>query len=670
MKYLAVPFILLLFIFSNESKAEDLQFLMTSTPDSVSILSAEGNLVAKIFWGSNPIRGTNDTIVVSILSSPIIPPLSGGMNYPLSPSLHIYPKSIPKIQFNDYSVLFRVYTDTSQFPLRDLRKSDYENFFASNEFLTPDTFNTFYYDNINYNQNIVEYYLNNISSQSVFICSANNIIIGTKTKWDPIDTLTSDALIPRGYNVIFNEGVRLYSRNYPELMIAGSLNCLGTKSDPIYLTMPLNVAGDNDSNVNNNEKKITCSWTNAGSLVLNYSDAVINNSNFDNLSVFQYCNLNLYKSDVGLLRSDYSKVNIDSCHFPVGGAFTIRGSIISVKNSVFDNIALTYNMETSLMSFTNNIINSTSGELFNPLKCFLIYDGNKILFPGTDNQNIDGLCVGSGNYAIIKNNIIKGFRSGIVLYTKNKAVIYNNTFLNNRACINFATTVDSVSIFNNIFYDLKGRAIGLKVSTGDWTKNRVWIDRNLCAAGGESFINTDTVGTNVINGNNFLIVANPKFADSSDYKLLKDSPAIDQGARIIPAFQTSFQVLDTNIIIPSSIILTDYIGLNPDLGASEYNPVLSVNNSPIISYNYSLSQNYPNPFNPSTVISFSLPSSSNVNLIVYNTLGQTIKTLESGYKPAGNYSVNFDASDLPSGIYFYKLEAGQYSQIKKMIFLK
>jgi hypothetical protein len=85
---------------------------------------------------------------------------------------------------------------------------------------------------------------------------------------------------------------------------------------------------------------------------------------------------------------------------------------------------------------------------------------------------------------------------------------------------------------------------------------------------------------------------------------------------------------------------------------------------------YSLRQNYPNPFNPTTVISYSLPSSSNVKLIVYNTLGQSIKTLESGYKTAGNYSINFNASDLPSGIYFYKLEAGSFSQIKKMTLIK
>jgi photosystem II stability/assembly factor-like uncharacterized protein len=90
----------------------------------------------------------------------------------------------------------------------------------------------------------------------------------------------------------------------------------------------------------------------------------------------------------------------------------------------------------------------------------------------------------------------------------------------------------------------------------------------------------------------------------------------------------------------------------------------------VLPQGFTLSQNYPNPFNPSTVISYSLPSASNVKLIIYNTLGQKIKTLESGYKTAGNYSINFNAANLPSGIYFYKLEAGSFSQIKKMMLIK
>ncbi|MDR3668413.1 MAG: T9SS type A sorting domain-containing protein [Ignavibacteriaceae bacterium] len=97
---------------------------------------------------------------------------------------------------------------------------------------------------------------------------------------------------------------------------------------------------------------------------------------------------------------------------------------------------------------------------------------------------------------------------------------------------------------------------------------------------------------------------------------------------------------------------------------------MGINDNSISKIDFTLSQNYPNPFNPNTVISYSLPSSSNIKLLVYNTLGQLVKTLESGYKSAGNYSINFNASDLPSGIYFYKLEAGKYTQIKKMMLIK
>jgi hypothetical protein len=85
---------------------------------------------------------------------------------------------------------------------------------------------------------------------------------------------------------------------------------------------------------------------------------------------------------------------------------------------------------------------------------------------------------------------------------------------------------------------------------------------------------------------------------------------------------------------------------------------------------FKLNQNYPNPFNPATTISYSLPSASNVKIVIYNTLGQSIKVLENGYRSAGNYSVNFNASDLPSGIYFYRLEAGLFSHVMKMMLLK
>ncbi len=85
---------------------------------------------------------------------------------------------------------------------------------------------------------------------------------------------------------------------------------------------------------------------------------------------------------------------------------------------------------------------------------------------------------------------------------------------------------------------------------------------------------------------------------------------------------------------------------------------------------YSISQNYPNPFNPSTLINYQLPISSYVTLKVYDMLGKEVATLVNGEKKVGVYEVNFDGSQLSGGIYFYRLTAGKFSEIKKMVLVK
>jgi hypothetical protein len=85
---------------------------------------------------------------------------------------------------------------------------------------------------------------------------------------------------------------------------------------------------------------------------------------------------------------------------------------------------------------------------------------------------------------------------------------------------------------------------------------------------------------------------------------------------------------------------------------------------------YSLNQNYPNPFNPNTMISYALPIASNVKISVYNAIGETVQILENGFKSAGNYTVSFNASNVPSGIYFYRIDAGTFTQVRKMMLLK
>lgn len=87
---------------------------------------------------------------------------------------------------------------------------------------------------------------------------------------------------------------------------------------------------------------------------------------------------------------------------------------------------------------------------------------------------------------------------------------------------------------------------------------------------------------------------------------------------------------------------------------------------------FSLEQNFPNPFNPTTVISYQIPVNSNVSLKLYDVLGNEVATLVNEYKEAGRYKVELNVGEisLSSGIYFYKLQAGEFSQIKKMILAK
>lgn len=85
---------------------------------------------------------------------------------------------------------------------------------------------------------------------------------------------------------------------------------------------------------------------------------------------------------------------------------------------------------------------------------------------------------------------------------------------------------------------------------------------------------------------------------------------------------------------------------------------------------FSLTQNYPNPFNPSTEITYTVPAGSNVKIIVFNSIGEQVEVLVDGFKNPGTYKLNWDASRYASGIYFYRMQANNFSEVKKMVLLK
>lgn len=104
----------------------------------------------------------------------------------------------------------------------------------------------------------------------------------------------------------------------------------------------------------------------------------------------------------------------------------------------------------------------------------------------------------------------------------------------------------------------------------------------------------------------------------------------------------------------------------------EYDPAIStgVANSAELPAEFVLKQNYPNPFNPTTAIFYTLPRFSEVALTVYDMLGRQVGVLASGTQPVGSYEVSFDATGLPSGVYLYRLQAGDYAIAKRMVVMR
>ncbi|MGE5315274.1 MAG: right-handed parallel beta-helix repeat-containing protein [Acidobacteriota bacterium] len=149
-------------------------------------------------------------------------------------------------------------------------------------------------------------------------------------------------------------------------------------------------------------------------------------------------------------------------------------------------------------------------------------------------------------------------------------------------------------------------------------------------------------------------VSAPRKPDGSLPDIAYLRPA--RGSRVIDA--------GTDIGLP-------FYGSAPDLGCFETDPATSVGYHPFaLPQQFELMQNYPNPFNPETTFRFALPTLCDVSLSVYTVTGEKIASVVSGAVPAGSYSIRFDGSMIPSGVYFIRLQAGSFSQTRRMVLMK
>ncbi|MCH9029766.1 MAG: T9SS type A sorting domain-containing protein, partial [Bacteroidetes bacterium] len=122
-------------------------------------------------------------------------------------------------------------------------------------------------------------------------------------------------------------------------------------------------------------------------------------------------------------------------------------------------------------------------------------------------------------------------------------------------------------------------------------------------------------------------------------------------------------------IATNTVVATVSVGEFPEGIAITIGPV-GVTDVGAIPTAYTLSQNYPNPFNPTTTINYKIPELSNVVLKLYDVLGNEVSVLVNEEKPIGSYEAEFNTTDLPSGVYFYQLRAGNFIATKKMVLLR
>ncbi len=121
----------------------------------------------------------------------------------------------------------------------------------------------------------------------------------------------------------------------------------------------------------------------------------------------------------------------------------------------------------------------------------------------------------------------------------------------------------------------------------------------------------------------------------------------------------SFETPPGGSVVPEQ----DYCGLY-------FEPEISIDPIPMIPSDFSLAQNQPNPFNASTIINYTLPEPSHVIINIYDILGRRVETIVQGEQPAGYHQVVWDASDRSSGMYFYRIQAGEYTETRMMVLLK
>ena len=270
-------------------------------------------------------------------------------------------------------------------------------------------------------------------------------------------------------------------------------------------------------------------------------------------------------------------------------------------------------------------------------------------------------------------------RKGIVagLYGTGHVQLTNATIADNYQGVEFVEDGDSPTMqLKNTIVAFNEKGVYTQgINSGSSPKKRtIGVTLRYCDVYGSSEADFQGVYTAMPTvGSTGNVSVDPKFvvhasdtSEENDYHLQASSPLIDAGD------PSMTEADESTINMGRYGGTTEYTSVFSGGESSTKPVVLKTEDTPLV---FSLSQNAPNPFNPETIISYSLPQSEQVKLVIYNVLGQEIRTLVNAFKPAGRYRVVWNSKDdfgrsVSSGIYFYQITAGEFLDTRKMLILK
>ena len=495
-----------------------------------------------------------------------------------------------------------------------------------------------YYENINYNGKSIlltsKFVLNN---DTTFII--NTIIDGSQpSNYDSGSVVTFNSSedsnsVLMGFTLTNGTGTRIYKIDFlGELysyLAGGGIICV--KASPIITN---NLIIDNSAYY-------------GGGIYIDTSWAKIKNSKIFSNTSDDGGGIYTWYSDFQCIGNiiNSNKVNYQGGGLYING-YICEGSTIS-HNMIKDNysndhgggIVITRSDAKKVYLFENLIKNNNSGMGGAGIYC---RDSSPYIYKN-----------------LITNNVAHGWTGGGIRCVRSGANIINNTIDANGSFgggggggiyfnyVEYVTHAIPV-IINNIITNSQGNwGILTNSDTSNIHFNNVWNNENgnISAINGFGNISEDPLFINVAEDN---------------YNLNNNSPCIDSGINLF------IQNGDTLIDLPDSVIY----GNKPDLGAFEFDPSTLIENKPNSLNENKLFQNYPNPFNPTTKIIYELPNSVKVKIEIFNLLGQKITTIQNKSMSNGTHEVEFTAEELPSGVYLYKIEAGDYREVKKMMLLR